>query len=103
MLVFAIYMGCTSIEGQIVTPLLISRRMHLNAPVLFLVVAFFAYIWSVIGMIVAVPLLIVAKIILDEIAPVRHLGRFLGDAQDVDDAAQTRSDMNVLKNGAKSK
>ncbi|WP_051539486.1 AI-2E family transporter [Sulfitobacter sp. 20_GPM-1509m] len=103
LLVFAIYMGCTSIEGQIVTPLLISRRMHLNAPVLFLVVAFFAYIWSVIGMIVAVPLLIVAKIILDEIAPVRHLGRFLGDAQDVDDAAQTRSDMNVLKNGAKSR
>ncbi len=103
LLVFAAYMGCTSIEGQLVTPLLISRRMHLNAPVLFLVVAFFAYIWSVIGMIVAVPLLIVAKIILDEIEPMRHMGRFLGDAQDLDDEAQTRLDMEILKTGAKVK
>lgn len=103
LLVFAIYMGCTSIEGQLVTPLLISRRMHLNAPVLFLVVAFFAYIWSVIGMIVAVPLLIVAKIILDEIEPMRHMGRFLGDAQDMDDETQTRLDMEILKHGAKVK
>ncbi|ASM71949.1 MULTISPECIES: AI-2E family transporter [Roseobacteraceae] len=102
-LVFLVYMTCTSIEGQVVTPLLISRRMHLNAPVLFLVVAFFAYIWSVIGMIVAVPLLIVAKIILDEIEPMRHLGRFLGDAQDIGANSQTKLEMDILKQGTKSK
>lgn len=79
-LAFAGYMICTSVEGQVITPLLISRRMQLNAPVLFLVVAFFAYIWSIIGMIVAVPILIVAKIICDEIEPLRHLGRFIGDS-----------------------
>ncbi|UOA26899.1 AI-2E family transporter [Pseudosulfitobacter sp. DSM 107133] len=103
LLVFAVYMGCTSIEGQLVTPLLISRRMHLNAPVLFLVVAFFAYIWSVIGMIVAVPLLIVAKIILDEIEPMRHLGRFLGDAQDSDATVANHMDLEILRNGRKVK
>ena len=81
-LAFAAYMVCTSIEGQVVTPLLISRRMQLNAPVLFLVVAFFAYIWSVIGMVVAVPILIVAKIICDEIEELQHVGRFLGDASE---------------------
>lgn len=102
-LVFAVYMACTSIEGQLVTPLLISRRMHLNAPVLFLVVAFFAYIWSVIGMIVAVPLLIVAKIILDEIEPMRHLGRFLGDAQDSDATVENHMDLEILRNGRKVK
>ncbi len=101
LLVFAVYMTCTGVEGQLITPLLISRRMHLNAPVLFLVVAFFAYIWSVIGMIVAVPLLIVAKIILDEIEPMRHLGRFLGDAQDSDAAEQVKADIKILKHGAK--
>ncbi|MCR8825642.1 AI-2E family transporter [Pseudosulfitobacter koreensis] len=101
LLVFAVYMACTGVEGQLVTPLLISRRMHLNAPVLFLVVAFFAYIWSVIGMIVAVPLLIVAKIILDEIEPMRHLGRFLGDAQDAQSADEVKADIKILKRGAK--
>ena len=77
LLVFAIYMGCTSIEGQIVTPLLISRRMHLNAPVLFLVVAFFAYIWSVIGMIVAVPLLVVLNVVASAIPGMRGISHFL--------------------------
>lgn len=80
--IFATYITLTSIEGQIITPYLISRRMRLNAPILFLVVAFFAYIWSVIGMIVAVPILIVAKIVCDEIAPLRNFGHFLGDADD---------------------
>lgn len=77
--VFATYMALTSIEGQIVTPLVIARRMQLNTPILFLMVAFFAYIWSVVGMVVAVPVLIVAKIVCDEIEGLKPLGHFLGD------------------------
>ena len=80
--VFATYMALTSIEGQIVTPMMISRRMQLNTPILFLVVAFFAYIWSVVGMVVAVPVLIVAKIICDEIEGLRGVGHFLGDSSE---------------------
>ncbi|PVA11819.1 AI-2E family transporter [Pelagivirga sediminicola] len=78
--VFMTYMALTSIEGQIVTPLLISRRMQLNTPILFLIVAFFAYIWSVVGMVVAVPVLIVVKIVCDEIEGLQALGHFLGDS-----------------------
>ncbi|MEX1233833.1 MAG: AI-2E family transporter [Roseovarius sp.] len=79
--VLVTYMTLTSIEGQIVTPLAISRRMQLNTPILFLVVAFFAYIWSVVGMVVAVPILIVIKIICDEVEGMRALGHFLGDTK----------------------
>lgn len=80
--VFATYMALTSIEGQLVMPMLVSRRMRLNTPVLFLVVAFFAYIWSVVGMVVAVPILIVAKTICDEIEGLHRIGHFLGDSED---------------------
>lgn len=80
--VFLTYMALTSVEGQIVTPLTISRRMQLNTPILFLVVAFFAYIWSVVGMVVAVPILIVVKIVCDEIESLNAVGHFLGDAAD---------------------
>lgn len=76
------YAACTTLEGQIITPSLVSRRLRLNAPILFLVVAFFAYIWSIIGMIVAVPILIVIKIVCDEIAPLRNIGHFLGASSD---------------------
>ncbi|WP_138933741.1 AI-2E family transporter [Roseovarius arcticus] len=78
--VFATYMALTSIEGQLVTPVMIARRMQLNTPILFLIVAFFAYIWSVVGMVVAVPVLIVAKIVCDEIDGLKSVGHFLGDS-----------------------
>ena len=79
--VFATYMVLTSIEGQFVTPLVISRRMRLNTPIVFLFVAFFAWIWSIIGMIVALPILIVLKIACDETQSLKTLGRFLGDVE----------------------
>lgn len=81
----ASYAAATGLEGQLITPSLVSRQMQLNAPILFLVVAFFAYIWSIIGMIVAVPILIVIKIFCDEIPPLNNVGHFLGGADDEED------------------
>ncbi len=82
--VFATYVILTSIEGQFVTPLLISRRMRLNTTVVFLTVAFFAWIWSVMGMVVALPILIVVKIACDETESLSTVGRFLGGLDDDD-------------------
>lgn len=80
--VFATYAILTSIEGQFITPIVISRRMRLNTTVVFMTVAFFAWIWSVMGMVVALPILIVIKIACDETQSLNTLGRFLGDADD---------------------
>ena len=77
--VFVTYIALTSIEGQFITPMAISRRMRLNTTIVFLTVAFFAWIWSVMGMVVALPILIVIKIICDETQSFATLGRFLGD------------------------
>lgn len=82
--VFATYVALTSIEGQFVTPVLISRRMRLNTTVVFIFVAFFAWIWSVMGMIVALPILIVIKIACDETDSLHTLGRFLSGVDDDD-------------------
>ncbi|MGB5865291.1 MAG: AI-2E family transporter [Sulfitobacter sp.] len=80
--VFMTYIALTSIEGQFVTPVLISRRMRLNTTVVFLFVAFFAWIWSVMGMIVALPILIVIKIVCDETDSMRTLSRFLSNIEE---------------------
>lgn len=80
--VFATYIVLTSVEGQFITPMIISRRMRLNTPIVFLFVAFFAWIWSVIGMIVALPILIVLKIACDETQSLQTLARFLGDVDE---------------------
>ena len=79
--VFLTYMTLTSLEGQLITPKIISTRLQLNTTAVFLAVAFFAWIWSVIGMVVAVPIMIVTKIALDEFEPTQRIGSFLGDAK----------------------
>lgn len=81
-IVFATYMTLTSVEGNVVTPYIVAGRLRLNTTIVFITVAFFAWIWSVIGMVVAVPILISAKIILDEIPATRGFGLFLGDTED---------------------
>ncbi|MCK0139257.1 AI-2E family transporter [Aliiroseovarius sp. F47248L] len=77
-MIFATYMALTSIEGQLVTPYVISNQLKLNPTVVFVAVAFFAWIWSVVGMVIAVPVLITAKVILDQTPSTRAIGVFLG-------------------------
>lgn len=79
--VLGTYYGLTALEGQLVTPALVGQRLRLNVTMVFLSVAFFAWIWSVMGMVVAVPLLIVIKVVCDAVPRLRKIGLFLGDAE----------------------
>lgn len=73
------YVFINSIEGQIITPYFISRRLRMNTVVVFLSVALWAWLWSVIGMIVAVPLLVVIRVLSEHIPALEKFGNFLGD------------------------
>ncbi|PRY22137.1 putative PurR-regulated permease PerM [Aliiruegeria haliotis] len=90
--VFGTYMAITSIEGQFVTPYLISGRLNLNPAVVFISVAFFAWTWSIIGMVVAVPILVAVKILLDENPSTRAIGRFLGEGEAIASENQDPTD-----------
>ncbi|ALN73205.1 AI-2E family transporter [Aureimonas sp. AU20] len=58
-----LYLAITSIEGQFITPILVGRRLRMNAAAVFLSVAFWGWIWGVTGMFLAVPLMVCIKII----------------------------------------
>ncbi|GGH59993.1 AI-2E family transporter [Frigidibacter albus] len=78
LLVGATYAGLSSIEGQLVTPYSVSRRLEMNTVVVFITVALWAWLWSVAGMIVAVPMLVVFRVLCDHIPGLERLGNFLG-------------------------
>ena len=80
-MVLTTYYALTAFEGQFVTPTLVGQRLRLNTTIVFLSVAFFAWVWSIMGMVVAVPMLIVIKVICDVIPRFRKVGLFLGDAE----------------------
>ena len=78
LLVAATYIALTAIEGQLITPTMVSRKLEMNTVVVFLAVALWAWLWSVVGMIVAVPLLVVMRVLCDHVPGLERLGNFLG-------------------------
>jgi predicted PurR-regulated permease PerM len=72
-----VYFALTSIEGQIVTPYFVGRSLKLNTVVVFLAVTLFAWLWSVVGMLVATPLLVTVRVFCEHVPELEGLGHFL--------------------------
>ncbi len=63
----AIYLLLHTIEGQFVTPILLGRRMALSPLVLILGLMVFGWLWGIIGLLLAVPLLACTKVVLERV------------------------------------
>lgn len=74
----AVYAVLTITEGQIITPMLVGRRLEMNSVVVFLAVAFWGWLWGIIGAIIAVPMLVVVKVFAEHTDGLYGLGQFLG-------------------------
>lgn len=89
--VAAMYLVVMTFEGQIVTPYFIGRRLRLNTVVVLIAVSFWAWLWSIIGMLLAVPLLIKLNVFCNHVPRFRRLGNFLSsrvdDALDIEEAS----------------
>lgn len=68
---------CNIIEGQFITPLMIGRRLELNTVAVFISISFWSWIWGFIGALLAVPLLVVIKVICDHFESLQPVGNFL--------------------------
>lgn len=67
---------CT-LEGQFVTPTLVGRRLRINAIAVFLAIAFWGWMWGVVGALMAVPLLITLKVFCQHADGLEGLEEFL--------------------------
>ncbi|MEO6226522.1 MAG: AI-2E family transporter [Thermomonas sp.] len=63
----AIYLGLHTVEGQLLTPIVLGRRMALSPLILILALMVFGWLWGIIGLLLAVPLLVCVKIVLTRI------------------------------------
>lgn len=79
LVVIGSYFLLTTLEGQLVTPYFVGRSLRINTVVVFLAISFFAWLWSVVGMIVAVPLLVATKTLCEHINGLESLGHFLSE------------------------
>lgn len=73
------YVLINSIEGQLITPYFVGRSLRLNTVVVFLAVSFWAWLWSIVGMVVALPLLVAIKTICDHVDGLGNVSTFLAE------------------------
>jgi predicted PurR-regulated permease PerM len=73
----ALYLAIHLVEGETITPMLLSRRFTLNPVLVILSLIFWYWMWGVLGAILAVPMLAVTKIICDRIRVLAAVGHFL--------------------------
>ncbi len=64
-------------EGEFATPMLMARRFTINPVAVILALIFWYWMWGVAGAILAVPMLAIAKIICDDLRPLKAIGHFL--------------------------
>jgi len=60
----------TFLEGHFITPMIVGRRLSLNALAVFMALAFWTWLWGPMGAFLSSPLLIVALILKDHLMPV---------------------------------
>ena len=74
---------CDIVEGQFVTPMVVGRRLEINAVAIFIAIAFWSWLWGFVGALMAVPLLVVVKVFCDHFDGLSHVGNFLAAQQTI--------------------
>jgi predicted PurR-regulated permease PerM len=66
----AMFAGMTFLEGHFLTPMIVGRRLAVNALAVFMALAFWTWLWGPMGAFLSSPLLIVALIVKEHLMPV---------------------------------
>ncbi|QDU69380.1 AI-2E family transporter [Engelhardtia mirabilis] len=80
LLAMGLYAALTGLEGGVVTPVLVGRSLCLRPAVVLVWLLFWSFIWGVVGALIAIPMLVVLKILCDHVPGLGGLGAFLGEA-----------------------
>jgi predicted PurR-regulated permease PerM len=69
----------TSLEGFLLTPFLQGKAAKMNSVAVFVGILFWSWMWGPIGLLLAVPLTTVVKVVCDHVEELQPVGRLLGE------------------------
>ena len=73
----ALYLCWHVLEADLVTPFLLGSRFRLNPVVIFVALMFFAWLWGIMGGLLAMPILVTLKVICDRVPSLSAVGNLL--------------------------
>lgn len=94
--VFAVagsYVALAAIEGQVIQPLLVGRRLQLNPMLVFLALWFGGLFWGIAGVVLATPALVALKVIASHARAGAPLLDFLSPHSEAEDEELEDSDV----------
>jgi predicted PurR-regulated permease PerM len=77
--VAGVSLAITSLEGWLLTPMLMGRVASMNRVAVFVGLLFWSWAWGVWGMLLAVPMMMSIKVVCDHVEDLKPVGRFLGE------------------------
>lgn len=69
----------TSLEGYFLTPYLLGRSAQMNQVAVFIAILFWSWMWGPMGLLLAVPLTTMIKVICDHVEELEPIGKLMGD------------------------
>jgi predicted PurR-regulated permease PerM len=69
----------TSLEGWLLTPVLMGRVASMNRVAVFVGLLFWTWVWGISGLLLAMPMMMSIKVICDHVDDLKPVGRFLGE------------------------
>lgn len=79
LLVLALYVFTQFVDNNFITPKIVGSQVKLNALASIIAVIGFAALWGIPGMIIAIPITAIMKLIFDHVESLKHWGFLLGD------------------------
>lgn len=79
LLVGAVAMLITSLEGFLLTPWLTGRASRMNAVAVFIGVLFWGWLWGMWGLLLGVPIIMMVKAVCDRVEDLKSVGELLGE------------------------
>ena len=77
--VAGVSLSITTLERLLLTPTLMGRASSMNQVAVFAGLLFWSWVWGIWGLLLAVPMMMVIKVICDHVEPLYPVGHLLGD------------------------
>lgn len=77
LMVPGVFVVLTSLEGAVITPLVLGRRLNLSPLVVFLSVVFWGWLWGIPGALIGVPIVSSIQVLLANVPATRPIARLM--------------------------
>jgi predicted PurR-regulated permease PerM len=72
-------LAITGVEGYLLTPIFLGAAARVNSVAVFVSVMFWGWMWGTVGLLLAVPILMIVKTVADHVESLKSLSELLGE------------------------